>query len=422
MPNYADDLLADIFGVPKNKTTLENDEGAESVAEETQEGAYAEFSEEVSNKPYEEKARALKQSLGSESADVEFVDVPPAEAKEVQAKASPSPAASKPEEVKHETSPSPAFERILDKAIQPGNSRSTKSEQMETEPNLRVPDPVAGNEHSDDSEVRAQPEQPVSPLSKKVAQPFMTFLKPDSKTLWLLESPGSMYDELYEAKIGAMPIFLVGGGEIDFDALNNELINARVDIKEVTTETRELTASKMKEVQMWRDRVVEIKRQVSSQYYALKSALRLLRGKLSRIQYEKPADPKQEGVNFDHLRDFELYFGRVEATLENCKDILYNLNNCFETLSRIGTLGSFDSKLLSSYDTKMSNLSHPSHSSHPHLQPNPSFDPQIPQDHNDIKRDLSNYDSIEETIVNASSKPAQKPISKSKEVDWLGID
>jgi hypothetical protein len=58
-----------------------------------------------------------------------------------------------------------------------------------------------------------------------------------------------------------------------------------------------------------------------------------LRGVLAKVCYEKPA-ARQDGVNYDHMRDIEMYACRVESLEQAAKDVYHNLLEAKEILSR----------------------------------------------------------------------------------------
>lgn len=416
MSALSDDILGEIFGIPKNKSSLQNEENSDSTSEESQEGAYAEVLENNSGQTYNEKASTLNKKIATNNStpEVEYTDQPPANIIEDVEKKEIKSDIPKPTHGENENEGAEEFDQILRASIQPKHSEPVKDKQVDAEKGIKMDATPSKTSHESERNVRDQPEHGRSndETEEGEVKHFPAIISKMTKFEWLLDSPGSMYKDLYESKVGCKAIFL-SGGEIDFDVANNELLKACVDISHVTVDDRETIASKMKEVQQWRDRIIEVKKHVSSQYYALKSALRLLRGKLSRIHYEKPADPKQEGVNFDHLRDFEIYFARLEALLENCKDVTNNLNNCFETLSRIATLSNLasQSKLLSSYDHHLNQMGIPQSQIRSEMQ----------EIKNSMPKHMSGFDSLEEESVKDESVGNNTPMKKSALTDWTNI-
>jgi hypothetical protein len=130
--------------------------------------------------------------------------------------------------------------------------------------------------------------------------------------------------------------YLKDGNKLPIDKWTEEMRNAFVNIK-ISFDDTDLIAEKMTAIQSKRDRVVQIKSMINSQFFLWKRIIPMMHGQLARIIYEKPA-AKQDGVNYEHMRDMEEYFNDLEGIYETSKDILNNLDAAYDSLSRQVTL------------------------------------------------------------------------------------
>jgi hypothetical protein len=152
---------------------------------------------------------------------------------------------------------------------------------------------------------------------------------------WLLTSPGEKYLYFYEDKKETINNLLLDG-YIPFDKYKKELRESHIDLDVPSHDLGELS-DKMIDIQRLKERIFEISMHVNSQYYKFKRFMELLRGQLSRVDSETNS-LKREGVNFQHLRDMELYFTDVEYLHNQITLIWKNLESAWETLNRKVTI------------------------------------------------------------------------------------
>lgn len=150
---------------------------------------------------------------------------------------------------------------------------------------------------------------------------------------WKISEDDQFFGQFYSLKKNALNGWLLPGGEINFDLLQDELIDAKVDLSSIGFGDLKSMYDSMKEVQHWKDRVTEISIRVNAQYYAWKRAIELFRGTLARMHYEKPSE-KQEGVVMEHMGDMVKYFSQLEAIHASVDAVSRNLDNAFDCISR----------------------------------------------------------------------------------------
>lgn len=150
---------------------------------------------------------------------------------------------------------------------------------------------------------------------------------------WKIEEEDQFFGQFYSLKKNALNSWLLPGGEINFDLLHEELIEAKVDLGSIGFGDFRSMYDSMKGVQHWKDRVTEISIKVNAQYYAWKRAIELFRGTLARMHYEKPSE-KQEGVVMEHMGDMVKYFSQLEAMHASVDAVSRNLDNAFDCISR----------------------------------------------------------------------------------------
>lgn len=153
---------------------------------------------------------------------------------------------------------------------------------------------------------------------------------------FIVKAPTRTYESFYSIKRSTLRRHLKNGSRLPIPTWNQEMHDAFVDIK-VSFVDRPAIAQKMVEIQQKRDRIVQIKSVINSQYFFWKRLIPMMHGQLARVIYEKPA-AKQEGVNYEHMRDMEEYFNELEGAYETSKDILNNLDAAYDNLSRQVTL------------------------------------------------------------------------------------
>jgi len=152
---------------------------------------------------------------------------------------------------------------------------------------------------------------------------------------WLLDSPSSMYNGFYQKKRNLLFKYMVGG-QIEYLRWTQELEDAQVIIKGEVFD-HELIIRQMEAVQQHRERVKAIHVRVNNQYFTFKRFVEMMKGTLARIEYLKPVI-RQEGLIFEHMRDLELYYARLEALHDSATKTEKTLEKAFDTLSRKCTI------------------------------------------------------------------------------------
>jgi hypothetical protein len=162
-------------------------------------------------------------------------------------------------------------------------------------------------------------------------QSDFTNQKPDSQG-WLLTSPAAMYNYFYTQKASLITNITRNGSQLPFDKLLDELRSSYVNTSVEMSDLQGMY-DKLSQIQNYLDRVVQIKILATGQCSATKRGVELLRGVLAKVCYEKPA-ARQDGVNYDHMRDIEMYACQVESLEQCAKDVYHNLLEAKEILSR----------------------------------------------------------------------------------------
>jgi hypothetical protein len=148
---------------------------------------------------------------------------------------------------------------------------------------------------------------------------------------WFFTHSDPRFSDFYKRKkIDVNDMFV--DGEIPFDRYKKELKDSYVPIGEDIFDMR-ILQNLMDKIQQTRDRVLHINVHVAIQYFIWKRGIELLRGLLYRFKYEKPAQ-RQDGVVYEHLRDVELYFSKLEALHRTVEGITTNLDAAYNTISR----------------------------------------------------------------------------------------
>lgn len=156
---------------------------------------------------------------------------------------------------------------------------------------------------------------------------------------WKLDSPCEDMNIIsFYAKKAEMLEYMLHGGKMPFDKWESELKNAYIDLSDHTKlyDLDQLYA-KMLQVQQKKDRVQQISIECNSQYYPWDRMLDLLRGLLAKASTAKNAQAR-DGVVFEHLRDFELYFSRLKMFHNSASMVLKNLESAYDCLSRQVTI------------------------------------------------------------------------------------
>ena len=158
-----------------------------------------------------------------------------------------------------------------------------------------------------------------------------TASKPVNLEEWNLTSPSPKFDAFYSEKANILNRVLKSD-MIPIERYTQDLIDAKVDVSVPIYDLPQIH-KRMQEVQAWRDRVKEIQMNCNSQYYKFETAYEFLKGLLARVEYAKPA-AKQEGVIYEHLSDFGLYFSDLKGIHRSAEIVSKNLDSAYETLSR----------------------------------------------------------------------------------------
>ena len=158
---------------------------------------------------------------------------------------------------------------------------------------------------------------------------------PVGKNSWSIESPSPKFNDFYRYKIKVIKRCCVRG-QIPFEKWLNELKDSSVDMSVVTFDTRKIY-TKMQKIQMFLERLKEMQIESEPQYFLWKRAIVLMRGKLARIESDKPAI-KQEGIYSDYMYDVEMYFADLEGFHEIAEKISKTLDGAFNCLSRQVTI------------------------------------------------------------------------------------
>lgn len=123
---------------------------------------------------------------------------------------------------------------------------------------------------------------------------------------WRLSHPDHKFFSFYEMKSRALKNWLLPGGRLKFQELNQELKTAQVNLSNVALGDIVNLFEKMRAIQALKDRVTYIITCCNEQYYLWKRAIDIFTGVLARIQYLKPAQ-RQVGLNAEHMADMERY-------------------------------------------------------------------------------------------------------------------
>lgn len=154
---------------------------------------------------------------------------------------------------------------------------------------------------------------------------------------WRLSHPDHKFSSFYEMKSRALKNWLLPGGKLKFQELNQELKTAQVNLSNVALGDIANLFDKMRAIQALKDRVTYITTCCNEQYYLWKRAIDIFTGVLARIQYLKPAQ-RQVGLNAEHMADMERYLSELEALHFNTDHVLRNLESAYEMISRSVTM------------------------------------------------------------------------------------
>lgn len=299
-----------IFNIPKDGSNIKEEN------DESQENSYADAITEGSGEAFETKATKLRSTISKDAppVDVEYINKedPDGEKKE------------KIEQVSGEVAKQSTdkFEKILTQSV-----RSEKSVSVEVLPMVQkssIDNKVVELEENDADENTSG-----SPVN---LNSHTNHTQIEDVNGWLLIPPTPMYSNFYAQKSILITNITRTGKQLPIDQLIQELKSSYVN---TTVELSDLQGmyEKLSQIQNFLDRVVQIKILATSQCSALKRAVELLRGVLAKVCYEKPA-ARQDGVNYDHMRDIEMYACHIESLEQSAKDVYHNLLEAKEILSR----------------------------------------------------------------------------------------
>lgn len=157
------------------------------------------------------------------------------------------------------------------------------------------------------------------------------------KERWKLENSDLTFEKFYTYKREALSDWLLTGGAIDFDFINSQLIESRVDLSNVNFADFSTLFDILKQIQRYKDNITQLELICNNQYFCWKRAIELFQGVLAQCYYEKPA-AKQDGVVYEHMNDFVSYFTKLESLHHNIQSVIKNLDQAFDTVSRQITL------------------------------------------------------------------------------------
>ena len=321
------ELVFDIFNIKRD--------GSNIVDEEDEDVVIGNTDTKVS---FEEKAKEVEESIAKVPSGISM-DVVVAEVatpltekpKVVEEKKEKQPMSTKSdiEEAVKKSVPSKLFGDIFDE----DKKEDVKSPEPVESPVKEVVQPVEVEKTEEKVEVLPPPNISVAQDTKaqQPSAPMSEVLK-DVRNghEWKLISPAPKYEKLYEEKRDLLSKHLLKGGEIPFSKFYEELNGASVDTNVPTWDT-DAIGHRISEVQKWRDRVKFIQLRVNSQYFVWKRIIEILPGVLARIEYERG---KNDGIVYEHLNDFTVYFGHLEGLYDSCSIVSKNLDGAYNSLSR----------------------------------------------------------------------------------------
>jgi hypothetical protein len=196
-------------------------------------------------------------------------------------------------------------------------------------------EPDNSGKHDDEGNDLSVPSVPVVAPANNVKDSDL----PTGEITWITQPPAAMYDTFYQHKINVIKHCCTDGNyaiQIPFSKYKKELFDSKVDISVITFDPRDIHI-KMQQIQNLRTRATQIHVEIIYQYCLWKRAIQLLRGVLARTEIMRPV-MKQEGVNYEHLFDAEMYFAALEATHDIAEKIVKNLDCAYELLSRQVTI------------------------------------------------------------------------------------
>lgn len=390
MPSINEQLLDDIFGIPKDGSNIREED------DESQETSYAEVIKTGGAEGFEQKSKKLNEVLAKDAPPIEVTYVAKEQGNEAKAKQ--EPVVQQPITI---TEPSKnSFEKILKQSVLPGKSVSEETK------------PVAQKQtaHNEDTDVGEEVEE-----TKEESVTTPSVASKADEDGWTLVPPSPMFAHFYSEKQNFIKSLTRGGKPLLVDKLMAELRTCHVS---TSTELMDLEgmADKLNKIQSLLDRVVEIKIQATGQCSASKRGVELLRGVLAKVTYEKPA-ARQDGVIHDHMKDIEMYACEVEALEQAAKDVYHNLLESKEILSRKISITLEllkQQNITDSHEKNYSNLSDKAKKVVENVSARSSVSPEIAAE---------GFDRLEvQEAVKAQASSAKTPMSgpgKTGKMSWL---
>lgn len=210
-------------------------------------------------------------------------------------------------------------------------STPEKTEAKAPEPSQREPIPF------DLSTENTSRETPKETPSAGATQKPKVKLVTGNRINWLLTPPSDKYINFYLEKSETLETLLGENlDELNFTKIKDDLRGASVNMN-YDGRDDEIIHRLMREIQQWKERVAQIAFDVNTQYYKWKRFVEMLRGQLARVDQEKNAE-RRDGVVFQHMRDFELYFSELENVHSHVIVVMKNLDSAWETWNRKVTI------------------------------------------------------------------------------------
>lgn len=310
------DQLDSIFDIPKDGSNIKEED------DESQETSYAEVISETNVQSFAEKAKKLQSMMPVDdpSNEVEYIHKEGTNVREQQITQAQKAESAQDGKERAEKS----FEKILTDAIRPDKrplEEVLPMVQKSTTDN-KIADIYEDDENENPQRSHVNAENSTSEFNSS----------PLDSQGWLLQSTSPMFNHFYAQKTSLIMNITRTGAQLPIDQMLSELrssyVNTSVEMSDLQGMYEKLT-----QIQNHLDRVVQIKINATSQCAATKRGVELLRGVLAKVCYEKPA-ARQDGVNYDHMRDIEMYACRVESLEQSAKDVYHNLLEAKEILSR----------------------------------------------------------------------------------------
>ena len=378
--------LDDIFNIPRDGSNIQS---------ESQESGYANAAQGNTATPFEQKAAEVNAKLSSIASpiaeEVEYVaEVPKAAEPKAEIKKESISQAPPAKEVPNEPKPT-TLEGIIEGALSAKNAQPRATEQVADKQASDSQDVGPKSNDEDKPEVRTKLDSAPRPATVHTEVHSENAIGVENEDDWLLESPTPRYAAFYEEKRKMLPK-LLRGGKLPIEQYGKEMRQASIDTKVDLYDFLRIS-DKMTEIRKWQTRIMDIRGEVLSQYHSWKRAVELFQGLLARAEYSKPAIA-QEGTNYNHMRDMEMYFADLQYLYDFSKEMLANLESHFESLSRQVTLA-MPQKGVERYEQTAMQQAHNIAST------SPPANIKIPEK----RHDLSGYDRLENGVKDKGFSP-----------------